>query len=283
MTLSLLTKSMVLHFKQITNGLNKQIAARGEVKGKSELERIVSEYQQRFGISLENLAHFATVREIVLARNSVFHGDGSPSKDYMEKTNARFLDEVGQINLTSELLNTSIAELKEFLLALSVALKDAYRAAKAAAEERSTREIGLLHVKIAKGRPPANTAGVQAERIPGRPLSLKLALPALAMSFFKKDAKRMKIFERRWCAGTTSTRQWPSISNTIGLSSRLTRLHANILKDTGRHEDRPPTWVPLVFHCTTEDHIEGIFNDGTLTSEKGVVASPSFRSANLTE
>jgi hypothetical protein len=139
MTLSLLTKSMVLHFyisRQITNGLNKQFAARGEVKGKSELERIVSEYQQRLGISLENLAHFATVREIVLARNSVFHGDGSPSKDYMEKTNARFLDEVGQINLTSDLLNTSIAELKEFLLALSVALKDAYRAAKAAAEER---------------------------------------------------------------------------------------------------------------------------------------------------
>ena len=54
----------------------------------------------------------------------------------MEKTNARFLDEVGQINLTSELLNTSIAELKEFLLALSVALKDAYRAAKAAAQEK---------------------------------------------------------------------------------------------------------------------------------------------------
>jgi hypothetical protein len=43
------------------------------------------------------------------------------------------------------------------------------------------------------------------------------------------------------------------------------------LKDTSRHEDRPPTWVPLVFHCTTEDHIEGIFNDGALTSEKGVV------------
>src|SRR6185437_3522847 len=54
-TLSLLAKSMVLHFKQITNGLNRQFPARGEVKGKSELERIVSEYQQRFSISLESL------------------------------------------------------------------------------------------------------------------------------------------------------------------------------------------------------------------------------------
>ena len=43
------------------------------------------------------------------------------------------------------------------------------------------------------------------------------------------------------------------------------------LKDPGRHEDRPPTWVPLVFHCTTEDYIEGILNDGVLKDKKGVV------------
>ena len=81
MTLSLLTKSMVLHFKKITNGLSR-FPVRGEVKGQSELERIVSEYQQRVGVSLESVAHFETVREIVLARNSVFHGDGPTSKDY---------------------------------------------------------------------------------------------------------------------------------------------------------------------------------------------------------
>jgi hypothetical protein len=43
------------------------------------------------------------------------------------------------------------------------------------------------------------------------------------------------------------------------------------LKDPGRHEDRPPIWVPLVFHCTTEDYIEGILEDGALTKTKGVV------------
>ena len=141
MTLSLLTKSMVLHLKQITNGLNQQFPAHGKVEGKSELERIISEYQQRFGVPLESLAHFATVREVVLARNSLFHGDGSPSKDYLEKTEARFLDQSGEINLTSELVNTTIGELKEFLLALSLALKGAYRAAKEAASGEKSPSV----------------------------------------------------------------------------------------------------------------------------------------------
>jgi hypothetical protein len=56
----------------------------------------------------------------------------------LEKTEARFLDESGQINLTSELVNTTITELKEFLLALSLALKGAYRAAKEAASREGT-------------------------------------------------------------------------------------------------------------------------------------------------
>ena len=36
------------------------------------------------------------------------------------------------------------------------------------------------------------------------------------------------------------------------------------LVDPGRHEDRPPTWVPLVFHCTKEDCIAEIFEKGKL-------------------
>lgn len=36
------------------------------------------------------------------------------------------------------------------------------------------------------------------------------------------------------------------------------------LTDPGRHSDRPPTWVPLVFHCTTEDHAQRIFESGRI-------------------
>lgn len=45
------------------------------------------------------------------------------------------------------------------------------------------------------------------------------------------------------------------------------------LADPGRHEDRPPTWVPLVFHCTPEDDIEQIFKDGTLRPGKNGTVS----------
>lgn len=45
------------------------------------------------------------------------------------------------------------------------------------------------------------------------------------------------------------------------------------LTDPGRQEDRPPTWVPLVFHCTTEEKIGRIFRDGALQpGNNGTVA-----------
>jgi hypothetical protein len=40
------------------------------------------------------------------------------------------------------------------------------------------------------------------------------------------------------------------------------------LTDPGRKEDRPPTLVPLVFHCTTADRIQQIFADGALKPGK---------------
>jgi len=45
------------------------------------------------------------------------------------------------------------------------------------------------------------------------------------------------------------------------------------LTDPGRQEDRPPTWVPLAFHCTTEENIDRIFRDGALQpGNNGTVA-----------
>jgi hypothetical protein len=45
------------------------------------------------------------------------------------------------------------------------------------------------------------------------------------------------------------------------------------LVDPGRHADRPPTWVPLVFHCTTADRVPAIVERGAIDAgHKGTVS-----------
>ncbi len=45
------------------------------------------------------------------------------------------------------------------------------------------------------------------------------------------------------------------------------------LVDPGRAEDRPPTWVPLVFHCTTMDHVPAIVERGAIeVGDEGTVS-----------
>lgn len=46
------------------------------------------------------------------------------------------------------------------------------------------------------------------------------------------------------------------------------------LQDPGRQEDRPPTWVPIVFHCTTLELAPQIFESGFL--KPGVNGTVSF-------
>ncbi len=45
------------------------------------------------------------------------------------------------------------------------------------------------------------------------------------------------------------------------------------LVEPGRLEDRPPTWVPLVFHCTTLQKAREIFKEGMLTPSEGGTVS----------
>jgi hypothetical protein len=132
MALSLLAKSVTNHLRQTTRWLDKRFPPKSEVTGKSELDRLVSEYRSRFTIDLEKLTRFRTVREVVLARNSILHNDGQPTKDYLEQTEVRFLDEAKEINLTSETLGIAIYELKEFVSALGQAFREMAEAREAA-------------------------------------------------------------------------------------------------------------------------------------------------------
>lgn len=61
--------------------------------GKSWLDRIINEYQKRFGLNLEDFREFALVRELVVARNAVEHNAGGPTTDYLGLPQRRLLIE----------------------------------------------------------------------------------------------------------------------------------------------------------------------------------------------
>jgi hypothetical protein len=92
--------------------------------GKSELQRRIAEYYARFGIALEKLDAFETVREVELARNCCLHCQGEVTDDYRNQTQQRLVGNDGKINITPELLDRVIVELARFSRELSDQLKN---------------------------------------------------------------------------------------------------------------------------------------------------------------
>jgi hypothetical protein len=60
-------------------------------KGGSQLHKQISEYGGRFGVDLETVKGFETVREVELARHCCVHNDGLLTEDYRQKTNHRLV------------------------------------------------------------------------------------------------------------------------------------------------------------------------------------------------
>jgi hypothetical protein len=118
MTLALLWRTVKFYLDSMVAWLENRFPPQFSPTGKSELDRTVDEYRSRFGVELEGLSHFATVREVVLARNSALHNGGQPIHDYMDRTERHCLDQGGHLNLTPELLETLVGELKQFITEL---------------------------------------------------------------------------------------------------------------------------------------------------------------------
>jgi len=108
--------------------------------GSSELQRRVTEYKERFGVDLEKIECFETIREIELARDSCVHKEGIPEEDYLNKTAKRLLDENENISITPKLLDTFIEELSRFADALSKVMKEIRKAAAEKKEEKQPVE-----------------------------------------------------------------------------------------------------------------------------------------------
>jgi hypothetical protein len=118
MTFALLWRAIKFHLELMTKVLGNRFPTQHPPKGKSELDRLVNEYHCRFGVRLEDLPYFATVREVVLARNNTLHPSNGPTKDYKEQTENRCLDHFGGLNLTPDLLQVLVEELKQFIRGL---------------------------------------------------------------------------------------------------------------------------------------------------------------------
>jgi hypothetical protein len=104
--------------------------------GGSELQRRVTEYHVRFGVDLEKIECFETVREVELARNCCVHREGKPNDDYLNKTQKRLLDERDNISISPKILDTFIEELSRFGDGLNKAMK----AVRKATQEKQVEE-----------------------------------------------------------------------------------------------------------------------------------------------
>lgn len=91
--------------------------------GRSQLFKQISEYKARFGVELDKITAFETVREVELARNCCVHDEGRLSEDYSKQTRQRLVGTHGYIDITPDLLTTFLLEISEFARELSAQIK----------------------------------------------------------------------------------------------------------------------------------------------------------------
>lgn len=92
-------------------------------QGSSQLQKRVAEYKSRFGIDLEKITTFDTIREIELARNCCVHENGKLTNDYVEHSRQRIVGEDGYINMTPEIMDELLLEIADFSRQLCVQMK----------------------------------------------------------------------------------------------------------------------------------------------------------------
>jgi hypothetical protein len=99
--------------------------ADSQYSGKSQLLKQITEYKACFGVDLEEVRHFSTIREVELARHCCIHDDGRLSADYCGQTGQRLVGPHGYIDLNPEMLTSIVSQADEFAHALSLEMKKA--------------------------------------------------------------------------------------------------------------------------------------------------------------
>jgi hypothetical protein len=120
---------------------------KGRYAGSSELQRRITEYKERFGVDLEKIECFETVREVEVARDCCVHQEGIPTDDYLNKTQKRLLDERDNISITPKQLDTFIKELSRFGDALNKVMKGVRKAAQEKQEQEEKQPVDEQEAK----------------------------------------------------------------------------------------------------------------------------------------
>lgn len=128
MTFALLWRAVKSYLESVKRLLGNRYPSQSKYEGKSDLDKLVNEFQSRFRVRLNELPCFATVREVVLARNCTLHPSNGTSEDYKKQTRNRCVGQFGELNLTPELMEMLVEELKQFIRALGSEMSQAIQA-----------------------------------------------------------------------------------------------------------------------------------------------------------
>jgi hypothetical protein len=93
-------------------------------QGKSQLHKQIAEYNARFGVDLEKINGFETIREVGLARDCCLHNESELTEEYRQQTKTRLVDKYEKITITPELLDAFLLEISEFSRELCAQMKD---------------------------------------------------------------------------------------------------------------------------------------------------------------
>jgi hypothetical protein len=93
-------------------------------RGKSQLQKQIAEYNGRFGVDLEKINGFETIREVGLARDCCLHNEGMLTEEYRQQTKQRLVDKYERISVNPKLLDTFLLEISQFSRELCAQMKD---------------------------------------------------------------------------------------------------------------------------------------------------------------
>ena len=133
MALTLIASTNKSLFDQMKRLFNSTHPPDAQAYKGSQMLKQISEYKLRFGVNLENIIAFETVREVELARNCCVHDEGRLTDDYSKQTRQRLVGAHGRIDITPELLGSFLLEIDQFSRGLSTEMKivrDAHTALK---------------------------------------------------------------------------------------------------------------------------------------------------------